>query len=85
MGMDFKSSDEPGDWRSTIRSSTTPDDRGGIKTIIIYYSFYILTINIIFLFQDLLGDGMVVFLIKTMKVNEIVALGEEVDVMLMMM
>jgi hypothetical protein len=28
MGMDFKS-DEPGDWRSTIRSSTT-DDRGGI-------------------------------------------------------
>jgi len=27
MGMDFKS-DEPGDWRSTIRSSTT-DDRGG--------------------------------------------------------
>lgn len=29
MGMDFKSSDEPGDWRSTNRSSTT-DDRGGI-------------------------------------------------------
>lgn len=29
MGMDFKS-DEPGDWRSTIRSSTTTDDRGGI-------------------------------------------------------
>lgn len=38
MGMDFpSSSDEPGDWRSTNRSSTT-DDRGGnfnLKFIII--------------------------------------------------
>lgn len=31
MGMDFgSSSDEPGDWRSSIRSSTNTDDRGGI-------------------------------------------------------
>lgn len=29
MGMDFPSSDEPGDWRSTNRTSTTTDDRGG--------------------------------------------------------
>ncbi|XP_022170689.1 eukaryotic translation initiation factor 4B [Myzus persicae] len=29
MGMDFPGGDEPGDWRSTNRTSTTTDDRGG--------------------------------------------------------
>lgn len=36
MGMDFKS-DEPGDWRSTNRSSTN-DDRGGILFLLNSFS-----------------------------------------------
>lgn len=36
MGMDFPGGDEPGDWRSTNRTSTT-DDRGGNHTKYLYY------------------------------------------------
>lgn len=44
MGMDFKSSDEPGDWRSTIRSSNT-DDRGGTYFILYVFNLFFIINN----------------------------------------
>jgi len=83
MGMDFMSSDEPGDWRSTNRTSTTDDRGGGILniTFVLFFIFYLISI---FLLQDSPGDEMVAPLIKIMTVKEIMVHGDQAGVMMMM-